>query len=54
MIFRELSPEEEVKFRQWAQKNFDPERKVEEVWHPVIRDEWTKLLVAMKENGVFK
>lgn len=47
-FFRKLSPKEEVAFRQWARDNFDPDKEPEEVWHPVVRDEWTKL---MREVG---
>lgn len=43
MIFRELSPQEEVEFRQWARKNYTPNRGPSMLWHPVIRDEWAKI-----------
>ena len=39
-MFRELSPEEEKEFRQWARDNFTPLRdEINEVWHPVVKDE---------------
>jgi len=39
-MFRELSPEEEKEFRQWARDNFTPMRdNINRVWHPVVQDE---------------
>lgn len=43
-MFRDLSPEEEEEFRQWARDNFSPEKEISECWHPVVVDEWKKLL----------
>jgi hypothetical protein len=47
-MFRELNAEEEQSFRQWARDNFKPKTPANPVWHPVIRDEWAKLLEAGK------
>ena len=41
--FRELTPDEEEQFRQWARENFDPGTPASPLWHPVVRDEWAKL-----------
>jgi len=39
-MFRDLSPEEEKEFREWARENFTPKKdEINEVWHPVVRDE---------------
>jgi hypothetical protein len=43
MTFRELSPEEEASFREWARTNFKVNETPDPRWHPVVRDEWTKL-----------
>lgn len=40
-FFRDLSPEEEVSFRQWARDNWTPGVEVSPLWHPVVRDEIT-------------
>lgn len=38
-IYRELSKEEENKFRHWARTNYHYGDQVNELWHPVIKDE---------------
>ena len=48
MEFRTLSPEEEEEFRQWARDNFDSGKEANPLWHPVVRDEWAKLLEKEK------
>lgn len=42
-FFRVLGPEEEQEFRQWARDNHNPGDEVDEVWHPVVRDECKKI-----------
>lgn len=37
-LFRELTPEEEVDFRTWANENYTPGSMIDEVWHPVVRE----------------
>ena len=49
-FFRELSSEEEQKFRDWARNNIEDLKEREEkgtlgVYHPVVRDEWDKIKV---------
>jgi hypothetical protein len=41
-MFRDLSPEEEQEFRQWARENDPPNLQSWEIYHPVCRDEWMK------------
>lgn len=41
--FRELDEKEEQEFRKWARDNFDPELPINELWHPVVRDECKKM-----------
>ena len=44
-LFRELSEEEEVEFRQSARDKFDPKTdSISIVWHPVYRDECQKMI----------
>ena len=43
-FFRQLTLEEEKPFRQWARDNWKFGDKVQEVWHPVVRDEIQKML----------
>jgi len=45
-FFRQLNPDEEEQFRRWARDNFDPNIEPEPIWHPVVRDEWKKLVEA--------
>ena len=42
-FFRQLTLEEEKPFRQWARDNWKFGDKVQEVWHPVVRDEIAKM-----------
>jgi len=39
MLFRTLSAEEEVAFRDWARKNYIPGDPLKSVWHPIVQDE---------------
>lgn len=41
-MFRELSPDEDEAFRQWARDNYSPGTDPSPVWHPSVRDEWAK------------
>jgi hypothetical protein len=47
-FFRHLNADEEATFRDWARLNFDPTKKVDASWHPVVRDEWNKLQQSHK------
>lgn len=38
-FFRDLSVQEETEFRQWARDNHTPGAPVNQLWHPVVRDE---------------
>lgn len=42
-LFRILTASEEITFRQWARDNFVPDIEVKDIWHPIVRDELTKL-----------
>jgi len=48
--FRNLSPEEEERFRQWARDNWKPGMPNNPVWHPIVRDEIKKLAGSKKES----
>jgi hypothetical protein len=43
MLFRELSPSEEVDFRQWARDNYKVNSEIEGYWHPVVQAECAKM-----------
>lgn len=48
-LFKTLSPEEEIEFRQWARDNFDGNvESIKEIWHPVIQEE-CQLMIAEKK-----
>jgi hypothetical protein len=55
-LFRNLSPEEEQSFRQWARDNYQPFEPIDGVWHPVIQDECARINAATgyapKDGGV--
>lgn len=42
-FFRTLTADEEQTFRQWARDNWSPGDEVNELWHPVVRDEIAKI-----------
>ena len=37
-LFKELTPEEEVNFRKWANENYTPGTAISDVWHPVVQE----------------
>lgn len=44
-LYRELTEQEEVEFRQWARDNFNPlTDTVDSLWHPIVRDECNKII----------
>ena len=45
-FFRTLTKKEEQEFRAWARENWTPGEPIEEFWHPVIRDEISKMETA--------
>ena len=47
-MFRKLTPEEEVEFKQWARENYVPFSEIKGIWHPVIQTECVKI---NKERG---
>jgi hypothetical protein len=50
-LFRSLSDEEEIPFRQWARNNYVPDFSfIEEISHPIVQDECRKIH-AEKYNG---
>lgn len=42
-MFRELTPEEEKEFRQWARDNYIPLSEIKGIWHPIIQDECVQI-----------
>ena len=38
-MYRDLSDEAKVRFRQWARDNHKAGQDINELWHPVIKDE---------------
>lgn len=47
-FFRVLNADEEAEFRKWARDNFKLTEKVNSCWHPVVRDEWRKIINEIK------
>ncbi|MCZ7404703.1 MAG: hypothetical protein O8C67_07200 [Candidatus Methanoperedens sp.] len=42
-IWRKLKTDEEQMFRRWARDNWKYNTEPNPLWHPVVRDEWSKL-----------
>ena len=42
-LFRNLSDVEIKVFRQWARDNYKPGDEIEDIWHPVTREECEKM-----------
>ena len=42
-LFRDLSPEEIVVFRQWARDNYTPGQPINPMWHPVVVTECRRM-----------
>jgi hypothetical protein len=53
-MFRELGPEEEEQFRQWARDNYCPFSEINGVWHPAVVDECAKINRHHKEWQEYK
>lgn len=52
-LYRDLNPEEEKEFRQWARDNFDPQKnEIMGFWHPVVRDECQKIIDEHKDDFI--
>ena len=49
-MFKTLTPDEEDKFRQWARENWKPNKEPSDIWHPVVRDEWTKITQELNDK----
>ena len=47
-LFKDLTPEEQKEYRQWARDNYEPGMEVNPVWHPIVRDE---IELIKKEQG---
>jgi hypothetical protein len=39
MMYRDLTKDEEQEFRVWARQNFKAGDHVNELWHPIVKDE---------------
>ena len=42
-FFRDLDPDDELRFRAWARLNWTAGATPNALWHPVVRDEWSKI-----------
>lgn len=43
MFFRKLNSVEEGLFRKWARDNWQPHKECLPIYHPILREEWSKL-----------
>tara|TARA_R100000700_G_C3060845_1_gene75653 strand:+ start:171 stop:410 length:240 start_codon:yes stop_codon:yes gene_type:complete len=51
-FFRNLTPEQEEEFRQWARSNYVIGDPIDSSWHPVTVDECMNMLIGRLENVV--
>jgi len=42
-LFRDLNPEEEEQYRQWARDNYKPFSEISGLWHPAVQDECVRI-----------
>ena len=49
-LFKILTEEEAVAYRQWARENYTPGDEIPTIWHPVIREECEKMNVEDLES----
>ncbi len=42
-LFRDLSPEEEKEFRNWANEHYQLLSPIKGIWHPVVQNECVKM-----------
>ena len=42
-LFRTLNPSEEKKFKAYAHDEWSPNTETSDVWHPIVRDEWSRM-----------
>jgi hypothetical protein len=49
-LFRDLSSQEEARFRQWARDNYKPFDPISGIWHTVIQDECVKINAEAELN----
>lgn len=48
--FPVLTSVEEANFKQWAVDNYDEQRRVDDLWHPVIKETWAKIAQEKKDQ----
>jgi hypothetical protein len=58
-MFKELTPEEEISFRQWARNNYIVGAEIKSFWHPAVQKECAKMneeldLTARKSSGIWR
>ena len=39
MMFKQLTEEEKVEYRNWARDNYAPLDEIKGIWHPVVQEE---------------
>ena len=44
-MFIELSPEQQVAFKQWARDNYKPGADINAMWHPVVQYECQQIIL---------
>jgi hypothetical protein len=42
-LYKKLTEEEEIEYREWARETYTPLTEIHTVWHPVIKDECNRM-----------
>lgn len=42
-MFRDLSPDEEASFKNWARENYKPYEEIKGIWHPIVQAECVEI-----------
>tara|TARA_R110000824_G_scaffold116395_4_gene267803 strand:+ start:3716 stop:4042 length:327 start_codon:yes stop_codon:yes gene_type:complete len=53
-VFRTLCDDESKVFRQWARDNYVPLSDIDDMWHPFVQDECSKINIALLEKQMSK
>ena len=50
-LFKSLTPDEELPFKQWARANYIPLDPIPGVWHPTVQAECVKMNKELEETS---
>jgi hypothetical protein len=53
-LWRDLSATEDNEFRLWTRQNYKPYTPINELWHPVVRDEAHKMDIEETKERLYR